>query len=450
MAAADSAVAATGKPNSSAAELAINTNSRAPWLLYQPWQRWGLLTILFLVTTSNYFDYFIASVLLDPIKHEFQVSDTMLGLLSGFCFALVYGVAGLPIARWADRGNRRTVITIALVGWSGMTALGGLARTFWQLTMSRFGVGIMEPGAAPAAQSLIADYFPPGRRATALAIVSMGASAAGYLFGVGLGGYVAATEGWRSALLFAGLSGLALALVARLTLSEPRCLLGFPAASVDGMESICETLARLRRKRSFVLALLGISISTIFASAVSMFIPSFMIRSLHSTLRQVSGTWAIAISAADLIGALGGGWLADRLSSRDIRWYAWLPTIGSILAIPMFLLAFAARHLWSFIALDCLAEVFLSLGVPAVFAAIHVVCGNRRRATAIAIVQLSYTLIGMGIGPLAAGSLSDLFASRYGVESLRYSLIMMLTFLVPAATSFYFSGRAMLREQEAS
>jgi MFS family permease len=140
------------------------------WTLYSSRQRWGLLAVLFLVSTSNYLDRNVISVLLEPIKQEFHVSDTMLGLLGGFCFSIFYAVFGMPVARWADRGNRRTVITLALAIWSLMTLCCGLAQTFVQLTIARIGVGAGEAGAIPPAQSLIADYFSPQQRATAIAI----------------------------------------------------------------------------------------------------------------------------------------------------------------------------------------------------------------------------------------------------------------------------------------
>lgn len=419
----------------------------APWSLYTHWQRWRFVAILFLVTTSNYFDYFILSILLDPIKREFHVSDTQLGILSGLGFALVYAVAGLPIARWADRGNRRTIIAVTLTGWSAFTTLCGLAHSFVQLALVRFGVGALEPGAVPTAQSLIIDYFPAKRRSMAIAILTMGASAVGYLLGVVVGGQVAATLGWRSAFLMAGISGLVLALIVRFALAEPRSRLGFPKAAVKP-ESLNESIKWLRRKRSFVFVILGQSLCTVFAIAASMFFPSFMIRSFHATLTQVSGTWGFTIAAADLIGGLAGGWLADRLGRRDIRWYAWLPAIASALGVPIYWLALSTQHLWSFISVDFLAEFIFSIGLPPVFSAIHAVCGNRRRAMAIAILQMCFYFVGMGIGPTLVGALSDGFSAAYGIESLRYSLIATLTFLVPAAVAFYWASRSMRIDQE--
>ena len=418
----------------------------SPWALYGAWRRWGLLAILFLVTTSNYFDFYILSVVLEPIKHEFHVSDTMLGFLSGLCFAVVYAFAGLPIARWADRGNRRTIITLALTGWSVMTAVCGLAHSFWQLAFARFGLGIVEPGALPPAQSLIADYFPPDRRATASAILTAG-SAAGYLMGIALGGYIAATHGWRAAFFVAGGLGLVLAVVVRLALAEPRCQLGFPGA-VSPIESMHDAFSQLRRKPTFLYALIGTSVYTVFAFGLNIFVPSLMIRTLHATLKEISLTWGFAISAAALIGAVAGGQLADRLGKRDIRWYAWLPGIACAAAAPLYWMALAARQLWSFIAMDFLAETVVTVGMSLLFVAMHAVCGNRRRTTAIALAQLAFTLIGAGLGPLIAGALSDAYSGAHGDRSLQYSLNTMVGFLIPAAVAFYWAGRSILQDVE--
>jgi predicted MFS family arabinose efflux permease len=448
--AAESPFVTTGNPASGVATAGTTACSQhtcvSPWSLYGTYQRWGFLTVLYLVTTSNYFDYYVLSVVLEPIKHEFHVSDTMLGLLSGFCFALVYAVAGLPIARWADRGNRRTVITLALAGWSVMTVACGLAQSFWQLAAARFGLGIVEPGAMPPAQSLVADYFPPARRATAIGILNSG-NALGYLVGIGLGGYIAANAGWRTAFLLAGAPGLILAVIVRLILDEPRRELGFPKAD-PGAESLGQSLRRLRRKRSFVWSIVGVSVYTVFAYGINIFLPSFMIRTMHATLQQVSVMWGCAASAATLIGTIAGGWLADRLGSRDVRWYAWLPTIACALGVPLYWLALSADNLRNFVAADFVAELVLAIGLPAFFAAAHAVCGAPRRAMAIGIVFFSISFLGGGFGPLVAGALSDALGAAYGLESLRYSLMSMLVFLVPASIAFHRAGLTIRSDRE--
>lgn len=417
-----------------------------PWTLYSGRQSWCFLAVLFLVTTSNYFDYYVLSVLLDPIKQEFHVSDTMLGLLGGFGFAVVYAIASVPIARWADAGNRRSVITFTLACWSVLTVLCGLTQAFWQLLLVRVGVGAAEPGAIPPAQSLIADYFPPGRRATPIAVLTAGGGALGWIVGVGLGGYVAATHGWRMAFWVAGVPGIALVAIVRLTLAEPRIQLGFPGAS--DKESMSRAIAQLVAKRSFILTILGISLYAIFCYGIAIFLPSFMLRSLHATLEQVSTQWGFAIAGANLIGAVAGGPLADRLSQRDARWYVWLPAIAFMLGLPLYWLALSAHTLLRFIGTEFLAEAVLATGVPACFAGMLVVCGNARRTLALSIIQFSFMLLGSGIGPLMVGMLSDALSSSAGMESLRYSMRVMLAFLIPAAAALYCAGRSILRDLE--
>lgn len=420
--------------------------SVAPWSLYTERQRWWFLTILFLVTISGNFDYYVLGVVLEPIKNEFHVSDTELGLLSGFCFALCYAIAALPFARWSDRGNRRTALTFALAGWSVMTVFFGMARSFWQLGVARLGVGAMEPGATPPAQSLIADYFPPGRRGSALAIMLAGGSV-GCLVGLALGGYIAATLGWRNTFLFAGALGIVLAMITRLSLAEPRLRLGFPSAR-SNVESSTRAIWRLQRKRSFLYTVIGLSVFYFFSLGVTTFLPSFMIRTLHVSLEQVSVTWGVAISVANLLGTLAGGWLADRLSRRDIRWYAWLSTIACVLGALLYWLALSASRLSTFIAIEFLAELLMWTGTFATWPAIHAICGNARRGMAIAVAQFAYVLVGSGFGPLAAGALSDALGPRYGIQSLRYSLNIMTFSLLLAAIAFYLSGRSMAQDQE--
>ena len=424
-----------------------STTAVSPWTLYSPWQRWGFLLVLFGVTISNYFDFFVLSVVLEPIKKEFHVSDTMLGLLSGACFALVYAVAALPIARWADRGDRPTVIAAALSGWSAMTALCGLAQSFWQLAIARFGVGIAEPGAVPPSLSLIADYFPPEKRATAVTVFSNGASAVGWFVGIGLGGYIAARYGWRVAFLAAGLPGLVLAIVVRVFLAEPRRLLGFPRMDPQA-ESFAESITHLRRKQSYLFVLAGVSVYCIFAYGITVFAPSFMLRSLHTTLEQVSVTWGSAIAVANILGAVIGGRMADRLSRRDIRWYAWLPALACLFALPLYWLALTAERAWIFISVEFLAELVLSIGTPVSAMAILAVCGRCRRSLASAAVYSSMVLIGGTLGPFLSGALSDVFQAEHGQDSLRYALISVCLFLVPAAFCFYAAARAMPEELE--
>src|SRR5262245_16233862 len=221
-----------------------------PGELYVERQRWAFLLTLFLVSTSNYADRNIIGVLLEPIKHEFQVSDTMLGLLTGFSFAIFYATLGIPVARWADRGDRKLIVTVGLTIWSIMTALCGMAQSFWQLAAARIGVGAGEAGALPPGQSLIADYYPPDRRGKALGVFMMSAMA-GYVLGIVVGGQIAQHWGWRNAFLTVGLPGLALAVVTQTVLREPRHRPEF-AVPAGSLEPFGASIRALLRKPAFV------------------------------------------------------------------------------------------------------------------------------------------------------------------------------------------------------
>jgi MFS family permease len=415
---------------------------------YTERQRSGFLVILFLLTISSNFDYYVLGVVLEPIKREFHVSDTELGLLSGFCFALCYAVAALPFARWTDRGNRRTALTVALAGWSVMTMLSGLAQSFWQLAVARLGVGAMEPGATPPAQSLIADYFPPHRRGFAIAL-SLAGGSMGYLMGLALGGFITAKLGWREAFLIAGAFGVALAIATRFILAEPRLILGFPSARARE-ESSAGAIRQLFAKRSFLFTVAGISLFYFFSLGVTTFLPSLMMRTLNASLEQISVTWGVAIALANLLGTLIGGWLADRLGRRDVRWYAWLSAIACLAGAALYWLALASTHLGTFVAIEFVAELLLWTGTFATWPAMHAVCGNSRRGMAIAVAQFFYVLIGSGFGPLATGALSDALGPRFGPASLQHALNLMTLSLIPAAIAFCLSGRWLVRDQEGS
>jgi MFS family permease len=417
-----------------------------PWALYTPRQRKGFIAVLFLVSASQFFDHSVISVLFEPIKREFHVSDKMLGLLGGFCFSVFYVAVGVPVARWADRGNRRTVISVALMVWSAMTLLSGLSQTFWQLALARVGVGAGESGGIPPAQSLIVDYFPPHQRGMAIAIFT-GGQTAGNLLGLAVGGSIAAVYGWRSALLFGGLAGIALAWTVTLTLAEPRMVLGYPRTD-PSLKDTLATFLTLWRKRSYRYALIGFVMYFLFVYGTLGFGPSFLIRILHASLGQASVTYGIVAAAGSLVGFLGGGWLVDRLSARDIRWLAWMMAVACAIAGPLYAVAFAVHDLWVFMALAFVGAIVLAAGVPSAFTSIHAVCGGSRRAIAIAMVFFSATLLGGGFGPLLSGALSDTLAQAYGVEGLRYALITMSALAPVSAFAFYCCGKTMPKDLE--
>jgi MFS family permease len=410
------------------------------WTVYSDRQRWCYLGVLFLVATVNYVDRNIISVLLESIKREFQVSDTMLGLLGGISFAFFYATLGLPMARWADRGNRKTIIALSIAAWSVMTALCGLANTFWQLAAARIGVGVGESGAIPPANSLIADYFPPERRSSAFAIF-VSAGMAGYLISFLIGGQVAAAYGWRMAFLAASLPGLALTVIVHFVLDEPRVREGRIASPVT--ETLRHTARQLWKKRSYRELTGGMTLYFFVAYGANIFVPSFLMRVLHVPLAQVSVKYGTVAGISSVIGTIGGGIIADRLSRRDVRWLAWMPAVACACAFVAYMLSFAMPDLNHFLTVNFFAGIFIAAGLPPVFSALQAICGSPRRAVAVAVCFFFANLLGLGLGPVVTGALSDALSIHYGPDGLRYALMIVEVVSLGVAWFYFRCGKSM-------
>ena len=417
------------------------------WDLYSGRQRGVFLLVLFLVGTSNYVDRNIIGVLLEPIKQEFGASDTMLGLLSGISFALFYATLGIPVARWADRGDRRFIITLSLTVWSLMTALCGMAQNFWQLALARVGVGMGEAGAIPPAQSLIADYYPPDGRSKAIGVYMM-CSMAGYVLGLVAGGWIAQHYGWRAAFLIVGLPGLLLALTTRFLLAEPRHLPQFAIQAQD-QEPVTATFRALVGKPSYRNIIGAMVLYFLMAYGALLFTASFMMRIHDLSVAEAGALFGGVSAAGAIVGNLGGGIITDHLAKRDIAWTARLPGWGLILALPLYEAAFIAPTVPLMAGALFLASIFLTGVVPPMFSALHVVCGSARRAMAVAIAFFFANLIGLGLGPVIAGSLSDWFAHSHGpADGLRYALMTVMLTFVPSGIFMLRAARTLGDDME--
>ena len=411
-----------------------------------PARRWSLLAILFLVSTSNYVDRYIISVLLEPIKAEFGASDTQMGLLSGIAFAFFYATLGIPVARWADRGNRRHIIVLALSVWSVATALCGVAASFSQLLLARIGVGAGEAGSMPPAQSLIADYFPPEHRGRALAVLTS-SSTIGYIIAFVGGASLVTHYGWRVALMAVGLPGLILALVVWFLLLEPREAKGFELADRSADTRFADTVRVLMRKRSYVAMTIAVTLYGFVAYGVVVFFPSYMIRHLGVSLKDVSVGFGLLSAAAALIGTLAGGWATDRLSRLSLAWCAWLPSIAAAVALPLYVVGFTSSY-GMFLGCTFVAGILLSAALPCMFAGMHAVCGAPRRAVAVSLMLFLISMIGAGLGPFVTGALSDLYASSFDGKGLRAALLTCISMLLPCAAALYVAGRLLPADVE--
>ncbi len=423
------------------------TDAAKPWDLYSGRQRWLFLGVLFLVSTSNYVDRNIIGVLLEPIKREFQISDTMLGLLTGFSFAIFYATLGIPVARWADRGDRKFILTVSLTVWSLMTALCGMAQSFLQLALARIGVGAGEAGALPPAQSLIADYYPPAERGKALGTFMM-SSMAGYVLGVVVGGQIAQAYGWRTAFLVVGLPGLGLAVVTHFVLKEPRRLPRF-AVDPKTFEPLKESLRALLAKRSFVDILIAMVLYFLMAYGAFVFTVSFLIRVHGLSVGRASAIFGLISTLTAVVGSYFGGAFADRLARKDIAWLARLPGLLLIAAWPIYELAFGLPWLAGTVLVLGFGGVCLTGAIPAMFAALHAVCGSARRAMSVAVIFFFANLIGTGLGPIITGRLSDTFAKSVGsADGLRYAMMIVMVTFVPSGWFMLRAARNLKRDLE--
>lgn len=398
-------------------------------LAYSPRQRWSYLAILFMVSASSYLDRNILSVVLPPIKQEFAVSDTLLGLLGGASFVIFYGLLGIPVARWADRGHRPLILALAISLWSAMTALCGAAASFWQLALARIGVGMGEAGALPPGQSLLADYFPQHQRAMALSILSA-ASTAGTLIGFMGGGWAVVHLGWRWTFVAAGLPGLAIGVLAWLVLPEPRRR-EHRNPNAAPQESLLASLRLLWRKPAFRAPLIGLTLWSAFNYGSSVFFPSYLVRALGVSMGTVGTQYGAVAAVTTLLGTLAGGWWADRAARRDPQSLLRLPGIWALLSAPFYLLAFSMRDFTLFLVFAAISITLLSAALPVVLAAAHAVCGSARRATAVAILFCTMALIGGTVGPLLTGLMSDALTPRVGPAGLGHALALM-SLTVPA------------------
>ncbi len=404
-----------------------------------------ILFMLTVVYVFNFIDRQILVILQESIKKDLHLSDTQLGLMSGFTFALFYVSFGIPIARLADKRNRKKIITISLIIWSGMTALSGRAQNFMQLLLARIGVGIGEAGGSPPAHSIISDLYPPQRRATAMAIYSTGISI-GILVGFLLGGWIDQYFGWRSAFLVVGIPGIVFASIFYLTVKEP--VRGLSENKTDASESIPvkEVMVSLWRSRSFRYLALGTGMAAYVGYAKSSWLPSFLAR-LHGMKSNEIGYWlSFSIGIGSGLGYFLGGYLADKMGKKDKRWYLWLPAVSLLLAMPFSSIILFAANTKVVLILISIPAFLVSFYLAPCIALTHGLVGLRMRAMASAILFFVLNIIGLGCGPLFTGMVSDYLKPSMGAESLRWALSTTFIANILGAICFFMAAKTIREE----
>lgn len=347
----------------------------------------------------------------------------------------------MPFALWADRTSRSGVIALALTIWSAFTALCGLAQSFTHLFLLRLGVGIGEAGGVAPSYALIADYFPEGKRARALAIYSLGIPV-GLAAGTLLGAYIAHAVNWRTAFMTVGLAGILVAPVFRYFVRD----LPKPRTDVGAAPPLRAVFPMLARKPTFWLLAFASSFSSLCGYGLALWTPSVMMRSFGFDIIQTGQFFGSLLLIGGVAGVFAGGWLADRLATADARWYAWLPAAAWGITAPTFALGLLAPSPWSAWPLLLVPNALNILWLGPVTTAVQKLVPPSMRATASASFLLINNLIGLGVGPMLMGKMSDLMKASYGTEALRYATVFCLGFYVLAALLALLAARRIRRD----
>ena len=405
-----------------------------------------MLGILLLTYTFNYLDRYLLTILVQPIKEELQVSDTVMGFLIGPAFALFYTAMGIPIARLADRTSRRTLIAAGFAMWSLFTALSGLARSWVQLSIVRVLVGVGEAAGGAPSHSLLSDTFPPERRAFALSIFQMGVYL-GQMLGLAVGGLLVAPLGWRWTFIVVGLPGVFFALLLFLTVAEPeRGRFDPPADPSREQPGIGEVLRTLWGLRTFRLLAIGTGLASFAGTGYGFWVPTLFVRVHDMSYAEIGISFGLISGLSALAGTALAGRLGVVLGERDPRWLTRLPAAGVAIALPFLLGVSLVPDPWWAIACAVPAGLVAAGWAPLAYTVVQNLVPASMRAVAASVLIFFITLLGMGAGPWAVGALSDAFMPDYGDASLRIALVVVLAVSAIGAGAILAAGRSLREE----
>lgn len=412
------------------------------------------LILLAIIYVLSYIDRLVISVLIEPIKAEFLVSDTMMGLLTGVAFAIFYTAFGLPLGRLSDRVGRKVVIAVACIVWSIFTMFSGIVTSFLMLVLLRIGVAVGEAGASAPSVAMISELYPPRLRARALAVFGLG-PALGAVLGIGFGGVLAEMYGWRTTLIIVGAPGILVGLIFAFTVKSPKQTMS--ASKGIPEEGMLRTAFSLLKIPSMLMIVLAGGAAAVTGYAIQMWTPSFMIRSHQLTIQDAGILMGVFGGGISLIGTLVCGYVTDKLAAKDPGWQIGTALVGTLISIPLAM----AFYLWP-------AGIAFSIGNLAVptgflfymgfaffgvwwtipsFSALSRLLPSNKLAQGTALFFMSVTLLGAGLGPVVAGMISDTLHSIIGgVEALRYALVTTTSLLLVPCL-FFLSAIPKYRKQ---
>ncbi|WP_350171646.1 MFS transporter [Hyphomonas sp.] len=412
------------------------------------WYKHYTLIVLGLVYASSFMDRQITAILIDDLKAEFALSDTQLGLLSGLAFALFYATLGIPIARLADRSNRVKIISVSIAIWGFMTVISGAAQNFLQLLLARVGVGVGEAGSSPPSHSIISDYYSPTARSLALSIWSLGA-VVGAMIGLIGGGYITENFGWRWAYFVAGAQSLIVVPIVYFTVREPKRGQQEKVAPQTETEkkkdageatSTFAIIGELLRNRNYTYATFSHVMAGFFTFGLGAWMPAYFMREFELSPTEVGALVSVMLLFGSVTGMLAGGWLATHLAKRDIAWEAWVPAVALGLAAPAFALALTTNVLvLSAIGMGAAQFLVMAHHGPGLALVQSAVPANRR-AMAAALMYFCSNMLGLGLGPLIIGFISDLGLAGSIGGNLRVGLSIAILPLAVGALGYWRLG----------
>lgn len=412
------------------------------------------LVLLAIIYVLSYIDRLVISVLIEPIKAEFLVSDTMMGLLTGVAFAIFYTAFGLPLGRLSDRVGRKVVIAVACIVWSIFTMFSGIVASFFMLVLLRIGVAVGEAGAGAPSVAMISELYPPRLRARALAIFGLG-PALGAVLGIGFGGVLAEMYGWRATLIIVGAPGVLVGLIFAFTVKSPKQTMS--ASKGIPEEGMLRTAFSLLKIPSMLMIVLAGGAAAVTGYAIQMWTPSFMIRSHQITIQDAGMLMGIGGGSISLLGTLVCGYVTDKMSARDPGWQLGTALAGTLISIPLAM----AFYLWPAGTAFSIGSLAVPTGflfymgfaffgvwwtIPS-FSALSRILPSNKLAQGTALFFMSVTLLGAGLGPVVAGFISDTLHNIIGgVEALRYALVATTSLLLIPCL-FFLSAIPKYRKQ---
>lgn len=409
----------------------MKTRRDAPWLA---------LTLLTAIATVGFIDRIVMNVLAVPVQAEFGISDTQVGLLTGLAFALLNVTLGIAVARYAERGHRLSLIAVGTLLWSLATAACGFVTNFTQLLLARVGVGVGEAVGLPSNQSVLGDYFPPEKRATALSVLMLSPPIGAFLGAAG-GGWIGQEFGWRNAFLIATVPGALLAVAAWLLIAEPPRGRYDREASAD-VPSFTSVLKRLVGLTSARHLLAGSTLASLVGFGLNGFITFLLVRKFAMSLAEAAFYAALLGSLPGAIAVFAGGRLADSFGGSRPWLYAAIPGFSLLFAAPLYVFGITRDSAALLLLVVFVAALFQYTYLGVTYGVFQNLLHSRMRATGSAVLNAIYTLIGQGLGALLVGWLSDRLAPGYGsADGLAYAMAITAGIYLWAAAHYLVAAR---------